>query len=114
MRKDALWIAVWGQQVRKALSVLREPEADVAVKCPQRRSDPLRECLRELPNLRRLPAPLTTAQTAASLRTEAASTTFRCWLVRAALAAWQPTAQCGEVFRDCGGARTAADTKLPS
>ena len=66
---------------------------------------------RELFNLRRLPALLTTAQTAASLWTEAASTTFRCWLVRAALAAWQPTAQCREVFRDCGGARTAADTK---
>jgi hypothetical protein len=66
---------------------------------------------RELFNLRRLPALLTTAQPAASLWTEAASTTFRCWLVRAALAAWQPTAQCREVFRDCGGARTAADTK---
>jgi len=66
---------------------------------------------REPSNLRRLPALLTTAQTAASLWTEAASRTFRCWLVRAALAAWQPTAQRREVFRDCGGARTAADTK---
>jgi hypothetical protein len=66
---------------------------------------------KELFNLRRLTALLTTAQPAAPLWTEAASTTFRCWLVRAALAAWQPTAQCREVFRDCGGARTAADTK---
>ena len=66
---------------------------------------------RELFNLRRLPALLTTAHTAAPLWTEAASTTFRCWLVTAALAAWEPTAQCGAVFRDCGGARTAADTK---
>jgi hypothetical protein len=69
---------------------------------------------RELLNLRRLPALLTTAQTAASLWTEAASTTFRCWLVRACSSRLATTAQCGEVFRDYGGARTAADTKRVS
>lgn len=34
-------------QVRKALSMLGEPEADAAVKCPQRRADLLREYLRD-------------------------------------------------------------------
>ena len=34
-------------QVRKALSVLGEPEADAAVKCPQRRADLLRDYLRD-------------------------------------------------------------------
>lgn len=34
-------------KVRKALSVLGEPEANAAVRCPQRRSDPLREYLRD-------------------------------------------------------------------
>jgi hypothetical protein len=34
-------------QVRKPLSVLGEPEADAAVKCPQRRVDLLREYLRD-------------------------------------------------------------------